>query len=192
MLTGNEPITARALYSAPIVFPQTFKLWLVSNYDPKVSSDDTGMWRRMMKIPFAVIPENLRDPQMKKMLTTDPEVQSALLSWAVEGCLDWQKRGGGRIGLAQPEAIKAATEAYHIKQDSLAEWWDDLLACDAELNVSEWETVSALRGHYDDWCEENSAAPVFIKRFNAYLESKGLQRKRFSRERRWIGIKMAS
>jgi putative DNA primase/helicase len=192
MLTGNEPITARALYSAPIVFPQTFKLWLVSNYDPKVSSDDTGMWRRMMKIPFAVIPENLRDPQVKKMLTTDPEVRSALLSWAVEGCLDWQKRGGGRIGLAQPEAIKAATEAYHIKQDSLAEWWDDLLACDAELNVSEWETVGALRGHYDDWCEENSAAPVYVKRFNAYLESKGLQRKRFSRERRWIGIKMAS
>lgn len=192
MLTGNEPITARALYSAQIVFPQTFKLWLVSNYDPKASSDDTGMWRRMMKIPFAVIPENLRDPEVKKMLTNDSEVRSALLSWAVKGCLDWQKRGGGRIGLAQPEAIKAATEAYHIKQDSLAEWWDDLLACDAELNASEWEPVGALRRHYDSWCRENSAAPVYVKRFSAYLQSKGLQRKRDSKGRFWIGIKMAS
>jgi putative DNA primase/helicase len=191
MLTGNEPIAARALYSAPIVFPQTFKLWLVSNYDPKASSDDTGMWRRMMKIPFAVIPENLRDPEVKKMLTNDPEVRSALLSWTVKGCLDWQKRGGGRIGLAQPEAIKAATEAYHIKQDSLAEWWDDLLSSDAQLDPFQYASAGDLRQHYDDWCPKNGIPPVHGKRFAQYLESKGLQQKRRTGgERTWDGIKM--
>ena len=191
MLTGNEPITARALYKDQIVFPQTFKLWLVSNYDPKASSDDTGMWRRMMKIPFAVIPENLRDPEVKKMLTTDPEVRSALLSWTVKGCLDWQKRGGGRIGLAQPEAIKAATEAYHIKQDSLAEWWDDLLSSDAQLDPFQYASARELRQHYDQWCPMNGIHPVYGNRFAQYLESKGLQwKRRTGGTRTWDGIKM--
>ena len=192
MLTGNEPITARGLYLAPIIFPQTWKLWLVSNFDPKADSEDTGIWRRMMKLHFAVIPEGQRDPLVKRTLTEDQEARSALLAWAVAGCIDWQARGGGRIGLAPPDVVTAATNAYRVKQDSLAEWWGDLLACDAELNGSEWETVGAMRGHYDDWCKENSAAPVYIKRFNAYLESKGLQQKRVSKERRWFGIKMAS
>ncbi len=191
MLTGNEPITARALYKGQIVFPQTFKLWLVSNYDPKASSDDTGMWRRMMKIPFAVIPENLRDPEVKKMLTNDPEVRSALLSWTVKGCLDWQKRGGGRIGLAQPEAIKAATEAYHIKQDSLAEWWDDLLSSDAQLDPLQYASARDLRQHYDEWCPMNGIHPVYGTRFAQYLESKGLQwKRRTGGTRTWDGIKM--
>ena len=193
MLTGNEPITARALYKDQIVFPQTFKLWLVSNYDPKASSDDTGMWRRMMKIPFAVIPENLRDPKVKKMLTTDPEVRSALLSWVVEGCLDWQKRSGGRIGLAQPEAIKAATEAYHIKQDSLAEWWDDLLSSDAQLDPFQYASARELLQHYDQWCLTNWITQVHGKRFAQYLESKGLkQKRRTGGARTWDGIKMTT
>ena len=190
-LTGNEPITARALYAEPITFPQTWKLWLVSNFDPKADSEDSGIWRRMMKLHFTAIPAANRDPAIKRTLTTDAGAQSALLAWAVAGCLDWQKRGGGRLGLAPPDAVQAATDIYRIKQDTMAQWWEDLLANDAKLDPYRWTTVTALRGHYDGWCQDNGAAPVFAKRFFAYLESRGLQNKRGTGgARSWIGVEM--
>lgn len=190
-LTGNEPITARALYSDPITFPQTWKLWLVSNYDPKADSEDTGIWRRMMKLHFGVIPEANRDPKVKAVLTSDPAARSALLAWAVSGCRDWQARGGGRIGLAPPEKVTAMTDAYRLKQDTLGEWWGDLLAADAELHPQEVAAVGEVRRHYETWCSENGASAVQIKRFTAYLVSKGLESTRgHGGKRLWKGLRI--
>ena len=190
-LTGNEPITARGLYASPITFPQTWKIWLVSNYDPKASSEDTGIWRRMLKLHFEVIPEDQRDHRVKQTLTTDKKAHCALLAWAVRGCKDWQERGGGSVGLAPPESVNSATEEYRIKQDALNEWWDDLLCDAAELAPHDWAPVSELRHHYEEWCRDNGATAVFIKRFNEYAEKKGLVKKRGTGgSRRWWGIKM--
>jgi putative DNA primase/helicase len=189
-LTGNEPITARALYQAPMTFLQSWKLWLVSNFDPKADSDDTGIWRRMLKLHFGVIPETLRDPAVKRALVNDPAARSALLTWALAGCIDWQSRSGGRIGLAPPAAVAAATDAYRVKQDTLAEWWADLLA-DATLSPAAFTASKDLRYHYERWCDENGAAPVFATRFKAYLEAKGLVADRRSSARGWRGIALS-
>jgi putative DNA primase/helicase len=186
-LTGNEPITARALYSEPVTFQQTWKLWLVSNFDPKADSDDSGIWRRMLKLTFAVIPKEERDPAVKRKLTTDPAARSALLAWALAGCIDWRSRGGGREGLAPPDAVQAATDAYRIKQDTLAEWWDELLQR-AALQAEAVTSSGTLRTHYEIWCKNNGASPVFHQRFAAYLEGKGLTKGRTSATRGWKGI----
>ena len=190
-LTGNEPITARALYAPPITFPQTWKLWLVSNFDPKADSEDSGIWRRMLKLHFDAIPETQRDPSVKRTLIEDPAARSSLLAWLVAGCLDWQARGGGRIGLCPPDSVQQVTDAYRCKQDTLAEWWDDLLAGDAELLPLEMTPVGALRRHYEEWCAENGAMEVYVKRFNSYLETKGLEKRRGTGgAKRWHGIKL--
>ena len=170
-LTGNEPITARGLYAPPITFPQTWKLWLVSNYDPKCDSDDTGIWRRMLKIHFSEIPEAERDPGIKDALVNEPEAQKALLAWLVRGCIEWQQRGGGRKGLAPPESVTALTDAYRVKQDALGEWWDELLATVAEPDADASAPSSQIRQNYEQWCEENGARAVHAKRFADYLES---------------------
>jgi putative DNA primase/helicase len=145
----------------------------------------------MMKLHFTAIPAADRDPVVKRMLTTDAATQSALLAWAVAGCLEWQKRGGGRHGLAPPDAVQAATEAYRVKQDTMAQWWDDLLANDAKLDRYGKATRREVRDHYEQWCDENGAAPVFVKRFIAYLEARGLQNGRSpSGGRGWVGLEM--
>jgi putative DNA primase/helicase len=190
-LTGNEPITARALYSAPITFLQTWKLWLVTNFDPKADSEDSGIWRRMLKLQFAVIPKESRDPAVKRVLTSDPAARSALLAWALTGCLDWQARGGGREGLAPPDAVQAITDAYRSKQDTLGEWWEDLLTADADLLSFGATAVGEVRKQYVSWCEENGSFPISVKRFTDYLESKGLTRARGAGgTRMWRGLKM--
>ncbi len=186
-LSGNEPLTARALYQAPITFPQTWKLWLVSNFDPKTDAEDTGIWRRLLKLHFHEIPKAHRDPAIKAALVGDPNARSALLAWAVAGCLDWQQRGGGRAGLAAPADVEAATEEYRRKQDTLAQWWEDLLI-EATLIPAVFTTAAKLRGHYQDWCSENGAMAIGVRRFADYLEARGLRPHRTNDARGWLGI----
>jgi hypothetical protein len=73
----------------------------------------------------------------------------------------------------------------------MAQWWDDLLANDAKLDRYGKATRREVRDHYERWCNENGAAPVFVKRFIAYLEGKGLQiAPRTSEGRGWLGLDM--
>lgn len=177
-LTGGEPFTARALYSDPITFQQTFKLWMVSNFDPRADSDDSGLWRRIVKVPFAAIPENLRDITIKEVLCTDALARAAVLAWTVRGCLEWQASGRGRKGLNIPAEVSTATDAYRQKQDTLGQWFDSLIADGARIEQWGKTAVSAVRRHYEEWCDEEGASPCMSKRFNEFLTSKGLTRTR--------------
>jgi putative DNA primase/helicase len=188
-LTGKEGLTARALYKAPVTFAQTWKLWLVSNFDPKAESDDTGIWRRVLKLHFEVVPSEKRDPRLKEALASDPAARSALLSWCLAGCLDWQQRGSGREGLAAPESVMAVTSEYRDKQDLLGEWWKALLV-DAQLLPNEVTAGKSIREHYVDWATEQGATPVQAKRFRDYLVGKGLKPHRDAQIRGWKGIKL--
>lgn len=191
MLTGGDSIPARALYQAPISIPQTWKLWLVSNFDPRAESDDTGLWRRLVKVHFEAIPVAQRDPAIKHALTTDPAVRSALLAWAVRGCLDWQRRGGGRQGLWLLAAVEEATAAYRKKQDTLAVWFDDLLAEGGRLDQGAMTGVGVVRRHYEAWCENSGYSPCIARRFNAFLESRSLRRSRGTGGVwRWEGLQL--
>lgn len=188
-LTGGEAVTARGLHKDPITFDQTWKLWLVSNFEPKADSDDTGIWRRVFKLHFEVVPLKKRDPKLKESLANDPAARSALLSWCLAGCLDWQKRGGGRDGLAAPESVMAVTSEYRDKQDLLGEWWKALMV-DAQFKANEVTAGRLLRQHYDDWAREQGATPVQAKRFRDYLIGKGLKPHRDAQIRGWKGIKL--
>ncbi|MFT3783819.1 MAG: phage/plasmid primase, P4 family [Nibricoccus sp.] len=187
-LTGGEPITARGLYSDPITFRQTWKLWMVSNYEPRADSDDSGLWRRMLKVYFSEVPVSKRDPNIKQILTEDPAARSALLFWAVQGCLAWQGAGRGRHGLQAPEAVLEATATYRSRQDSLAEWWDAVL-CEAELDTGSNVSATEVRKKYDRWCAQNGCRPVSSQRLAKFLESKGLVPKRTMSNRYWSGIR---
>jgi putative DNA primase/helicase len=191
LLTGKEELTARALYKAPVRFEQTWKLWLVSNFDPNTESDDTGIWRRILKLHFEVVPPEKRNPEIKTSLATDPMARSALLSWCLKGCLDWQARGGGREGLAAPECVLAVTDEYRAKQDILGEWWKALLV-DATLGEHEVAFGSMLRGHYENWAREFGTTPVQGKRFREFLIRQGLKEYRDANNRGWKGIKLDS
>ncbi len=189
-LTGGEPVTARALYAAPITFPQTWKLWLVSNYDPHADGDDTGLWRRLLKVRFEVVPAERRDPKLKADLVADPKARAALLAWFLRGCLDWQARGGGRIGLAPPAHIEALTEAYRTSQDVTGQWWDDLLRGEAMLDPNATTTKKELRTRYAQWCDDSGVTPLGAKRLCQFLQSRGLKENRTGSARCWQGVRL--
>jgi putative DNA primase/helicase len=170
LLTGGDTITARFLYREAFEFRPRFKLWLAANERPRVNSEDTAMWRRIRQLPFThVIPEGERDERVKIELRSNPEVQSAILAWAVQGCLEWQ-----RLGLKPPQRVLDYTEEYRQENDPLREWLADCCAVDP----AGWTPTGVLRSSYEIWCAANGERPVSGKKLGTLLEARGFRAER--------------
>ena len=64
-------------------------------------------------MPFTVtIPDQEKDQHLARKLTAK---LSGILTWALNGCLDWQQHG-----LGEPEEVRMATDAYRCEQDTMA------------------------------------------------------------------------
>ncbi|HEX03559.1 MAG TPA: hypothetical protein ENH10_00160, partial [Bacteroidetes bacterium] len=115
-ITGGDQITARFLFREAFEFLPEFKLWLVANDAPDVKAGDDAMWRRILRVPFEqVVPKAKRDPQIKAQLRNPEIAGPAILAWAVQGCLDWQKKG-----LQIPASVTNATEEYRQEMNPLS------------------------------------------------------------------------
>lgn len=179
--TGRDTVTARFLYGEHFEFRPQCKLWLVANDPPGVRHDDSGMWRRILRLPFEkVIPKDRRDPAIKARLTSEPREQAAILAWAVEGCLRWQESG-----LQEPARVARATEAYKQEQNPLKDFAEER----CELGEGCMAHPATLRTAYVQWCEGLGARPLGDKAYGAALRGFGCERVKLSDgNRRWIGI----
>lgn len=91
-------------------FEPAFKLIITGNHKPGLRSVDEAMRRRFHLIPFAAkIPAEKRDPKLIEKLNAE---LPGILSWMIQGCLDWQKQG-----LSPPPAVKSATDEYLSAED---------------------------------------------------------------------------
>ena len=81
--------------------------------------DCAAMWRRILLVPFEhTVPDDKVVRDLKPQLKTEPAVKSAILAWAVKGCLDWQKHGD----LGVPPQVTDATAEYRRDCDPLADF----------------------------------------------------------------------
>jgi len=147
MLTGGDTVTARALYRESLEFRPTFKLWLAANAAPAVSDKDKAIWERIRRVPFIHgVPGEKRDPLVKQRLR-DPEVGGpAILAWAVQGCLDWQ-----RDGLGACSAVEQSTRDYRQEMDPLRDFVQSCCLLAPEV----WVDSRTLRRAYEAWATDN-------------------------------------
>jgi putative DNA primase/helicase len=140
-LTGNEtPVSARQPHGRVYTYRPQFKLQFVGNHAPSLKGRSPAMERRLRIVPFEFIPPN-PDPELKAKLV--PEYP-AILRWAIEGCLDWQKN---RLGTAS--SIQQASGDYFERQDVFGRWLEERCILDANLSVR----PGALFADYQAWCK---------------------------------------
>lgn len=160
-LTGGDTVTARFLYGEEFNFDPKFKIWVTTNHKPIVRGTDDGIWRRLLLIPFDVqIPEDKVDKDLKyKLLREAP----AILNWAVEGCLMWQKDG-----LKVPKVITDAGEGYRKEMDVLEQFIAD------ECIVGEGERVQAseIFTVYKKWAEDTGSYNMNKNKFGMKMKEK--------------------
>jgi len=140
------------------------------------------MWRRVLLVPFSVsLPEEERNPNVKRLLTQDPGVREAILAWAVRGVREWQEQG-----LGVPGAVRQATAAYQEECDELAGFFDDHCVFGPDLEVQ----TAELREVFDPWCKSNGVRVPDSRGFAAALSARGCQATKVRGKRGWRGISL--
>ncbi len=178
--TGNDSISVRMLHKEYFSFKPVAKIVLASNHKPSVAGTDAGIWRRVRILPWL---GNFLKSQDKTLESNLKAEAPAILRWAVEGCLVWQ-----RDGLGMPNAIEQATSAYRSSQDSFQTFLDDCCTVDPTAR----EKSQALYDAYARWCAvTNNRFPMKQTGFNQELEERGFTRKKTSSMNAWDGLKLA-
>lgn len=174
-LTGGDKISARFMRQDFFEFLPQFKLVIVGNHAPVLANVDDAARRRFNIVPFTQRPAR-PDRQLEEKLKAEA---GRILSWAIEGCRDWQDNG-----LVRPEIVQAATQDYFDDQDLFGQW----LAERCELGRSKSEATTPL---YNDWAEYAHAAgddPGSQKAFGSRIKRAGFQFRKSHGNRMYLGL----
>lgn len=128
LLTGNDPVSVRPLYTDSIKIIHAAKLLLHTNHTPNVRGSDKGFYNRMKIIPFDAefVPPDEADPRVHKYATRSDEVMRSLLEAERSGILSYVARCAMRFlrnpDLTPPDLVKGATDDVRSDKDLLGEW----------------------------------------------------------------------
>ncbi len=130
--TSGDPVKARFLYQDEFTYLPEGTLWFSGNERPTLQRVDPSIERRFRFITFDFMPEK-PDRTLESRLWR--EEGPAILRWAVQGCMQWQ-----RDGLGECSAVARSTSEYLAAVDPLHAFIRDV--CVVEDNAR--ETVSDL------------------------------------------------
>jgi len=170
-LTGQDIVRARFLNEGGFQFMPIFKLHISTNYLPNIGGQDGGIWDRVLVLKWdAYFGGEDRDPDLKRKLRSN-EVLEAVLSWLVDGCMDYQEDG-----LRHPEEVIQWTNEYREGSDSLGEWLEER----TQTIATGWAGGKSLYANYCGWCEAVKERPMGRKSFAQALVERGYPRERNS------------
>lgn len=180
-LTGGDPIKARRMRQDFVQFEPSHTAVLVTNHLPKVTGDDPAIWRRVRVIPFEVtFTGDQQDTGLDDRLRLDAD---AVLAWAVQGYREYV-----RDGLAEPEAVRVATERYQLDSDALSRFIEERCLINPHFQVPAGQLFDA----WTDWCLEEAIDPGSKKAFGVALDRKGFNDGRTRNGRFRQGLALAS
>ena len=133
-----------------------------TNFLPVINDMTLFSSDRIIIIPFdRHFDEQSRDTTLKRQFA-EPQVQSAILNWLLEGY-----RLLRSDGLDLPKSVKEATERYQHDSDRMVLFFEDNLVADDTAE----ELTSTVYARYKGWCQENGCYPEGMKNFKQGLQA---------------------
>ncbi|MEZ6102739.1 MAG: phage/plasmid primase, P4 family [Pirellulaceae bacterium] len=178
-LTGGDTIRARRCREDFWQFEPTHKIWLATNYKPRVRGTDNGIWRRLKLVPFTItIPAEERDIDLTDKLVAE---WPGILNWAILGCQEWQNEG-----LGEPAAVRDATASYRFESDVIGQFLDD------QCEIAELSRTKAkdLYDAFTRWHSENygTVNAISSTEFGKQLGGRGLEKIKSHGVNMYVGI----
>jgi len=184
-------MTARFLRQEFFEFKPCFKVFLATNHKPEIRGTDDAIWSRPILIPFHQKFWKVDDPDRPAGAPVqDPMLEDKLqeelpgiLSWIVEGCVQWQN-----VGLRTPKDWVMATQSYRSEMDTLGAFFDECCDMGEIFSVNSAE----LYDTYVAWTDANGMHPFSSINFGKELTKKGFGAKKGTggvRMRTGIGLK---
>lgn len=168
-ISGESVLTARQLFGERFDYLPTYKVILISNYDPGIPPDSDALKRRMVVIPFEQKAENI-DTALRERLRRE---HAQILNWMIEGAADWRKNG-----FKMPAAVKATGEDYFSTQDTIGQFIEERCIVDPAAK----EPAGALYEAWVEWCKARGHQPGTATTFGIDLGRRGFNKC-------WINIK---
>ncbi|QIK83006.1 phage/plasmid primase, P4 family [Sanguibacter sp. HDW7] len=185
MLTGKDTISGRFMRQDWFSFTPTHTLWLLANHQPHVRAGGPAFWRRVRMLPFEhTVPPEARIADLEDRLVD--EEGPAILGWLIQGAADYFAHG-----LAEPAAVRVATDAYAADQDTVARFVEEM--CETgDPNAQHLHVkVATLRAAYETWCRVEGEEPVTAKTFAQQLRARfGVLSARTRATRFYDGIRL--
>ena len=162
-VTGSGKLTARRMYHRPFSFTPTFKPLILANAPPKLNHVDEALTQRVHVVSFQ---QRFRgtDKEDKNLMKKLEEELPGILSWAIEGCLKWQK-----TGLKPPTAVLAATKEYIAEADTMEVWLQENTG---GLDPKSFTPTKILFEHWSRYCHDRGEDPGDLRAFRASLIEK--------------------
>lgn len=183
-LASTDKIAAEKKYKDPFSFTPSHTLVLYTNHLPRVGAMDTGIWRRLIVIPFeqtitpSVDIKNYADHLYEK-------AGGAVLAWIMEGA---RLIHAENYRLTPPQQVVAASEAYRAANDWFAHFLEE--CCQVGQGLS--EQSKDLYDAYRSWAMGRGEYVRSTSDFYAAVEKAGYRRRRTSRARFVDGLALIS
>jgi len=159
MITGNDPITARALYKEPVTFNPTCKIIICTNNKPDFNANDKANVDRVRLVPFnARFVENPTKPnEFKKVLGLVDKIDiNEFFSWCVDGAIEYYKNKvfepSGDMLEMQNDYIREQSNIDSFIEDTYDNGGDNDMILKTDIKMS-----------YDSWCKDNGYKPYSMK-----------------------------
>ena len=177
-LTGGDRLKARRMREDFWSFDPSHTFVMLTNHKPIVAGTDEGIWRRLRLVPWEiVIPDHERDEQLPGKLAAELD---AVLAWLAAGYRDWADHG-----LAEPEQVTTATDAYRRDSDALRRFIDQRCLTGPHFHCGSSELYAA----WSKWCADEGEDPGTQTAFAAAVQNKGYDKAKDRTGRmRWRGI----
>jgi P4 family phage/plasmid primase-like protien len=167
-MTGGDTLTGRFMRGNTFEFTPSFKLTIVGNHAPSLSNVDDALKRRFLILPFNNPPEKVDLDLHAKLRHEHP----GILSWFVQGCLDWQKNG-----LLIPDLAREATDSYFSNQDTFGLWLEEC----CNIGESESTKMSDIWESWNSFAHKHGESPGSKQRaFPEILQQRGFKRIRYN------------
>ena len=149
-LCSTDAVFAEKKYKDPFSFVPSHTLVLYTNHLPKVGAKDTGIWRRLIVIPFKAKIEGSSDIKNYTEYLCE-NAGEAVMKWMIEGALQAIDLG---FKIPFPACVEEAIATYKAENDWLGHFLDEcceigdgFTAKSGEL-YSAYRTFSASNGEY--------------------------------------------
>lgn len=183
-LASTDKIAAEKKYKDPFSFTPSHTLVLYTNHLPRVGAMDTGIWRRLMVIPF----EQTIKPGKDIKNYADhlyEHAGGAVLAWIMDGA---KLIHAEDYRMSPPAQVVEASEAYRAANDWFAHFLEDC----CEVSVGLTEKSKDVFDTYRAWALGRGDYVRSAADFYAAVEKAGFGRARTRQAKLITGLRLLS
>ena len=182
-LCSTDLIEGEKKYKDPFKFRPTHTLVLYTNHLPKVGATDSGIWRRLIVIPFNARIEGKGDiKNFSKYLVA--QAAPAIMKWIIEGA---EKAIRDDYKLTLPACVEEAIARYKADNDWMAHFLD---AC-CEVGPDFVEKSGELYSSYRSFAMRTNEFCRSTTEFYTALDQRGFMRRKRNTGSFVYGLKLA-